>query len=138
MQKTYPSMRNFYCREKGEFVLEEDKEQGSYRWAAVEQRRVGAGCVNPDTIAVDLIREIGPHGSGYLTADHTLQWLRSDEYLIPRIAVRGPRATWEAAGAPDSYALARQQVAAFRSVPGAPLDGQRTKALHEFVSRFQM
>ena len=30
IQKQYPSMRNFYCRDKGDFVLEEDKGQGHY------------------------------------------------------------------------------------------------------------
>ena len=33
----------------GEFVLEEDKEQGKYRWATVEPRRVCSGYVNPET-----------------------------------------------------------------------------------------
>src|SRR5690606_37528747 len=28
LQKEYPTMRNFYCREKGDFILEEDKESG--------------------------------------------------------------------------------------------------------------
>ena len=36
IQKHYPGMRNFYNRERGEFVLEEDKDQGTYRWATVE------------------------------------------------------------------------------------------------------
>jgi len=26
IQKTYPTMRNFYCRDRGDFVLEEDKD----------------------------------------------------------------------------------------------------------------
>ncbi len=49
IQKRYPAMRNFYGRERGEFVLEEDKDQGSYRWATVEPRRVCSGHVNPET-----------------------------------------------------------------------------------------
>jgi hypothetical protein len=47
VQKHYPTMRNFYSRERGEFVLEEDKDQGGYRWATVETRRVCSGQVNP-------------------------------------------------------------------------------------------
>lgn len=47
VQKSYPSMRNFYTRENGDFVLEEDKESGSYRWVTIESRRVGSGYVNP-------------------------------------------------------------------------------------------
>ena len=50
LQKTHPRMRNFYSRERGEYVLEEEKEQGSYRWATVELRRVCSGQVNPATI----------------------------------------------------------------------------------------
>jgi len=50
VQKTYPTMRNFYCRERGDFVLEEDKDQGSYRWCTIEPRRVCSGHVNPATI----------------------------------------------------------------------------------------
>ncbi len=43
-------MRNFYTRESGDFVLEEDKEQGHYRWISIESRRVCSGYVNPPTI----------------------------------------------------------------------------------------
>lgn len=49
VQKTYPTMRNFYCRERGDFVLEEDKDRGDYRWATIESRRVCSGQVNPPT-----------------------------------------------------------------------------------------
>jgi hypothetical protein len=51
LQKKYPTMRNFYCRERGEFVLEEDKDQGQYRWTTVETRRVLSGQVNPDSVS---------------------------------------------------------------------------------------
>lgn len=47
VQKQYPSMKNFYARERGEFVLEEEKEPGFYRWTSVEQRRICSGYVNP-------------------------------------------------------------------------------------------
>jgi len=50
VQRRYPSMRKFYCREKRDYVLEEDKEQGRYRWAAVESRRLCSGQVNPATL----------------------------------------------------------------------------------------
>lgn len=50
IRKQYPTMRNFYNRERGEFVLEEDKDRGHYRWAAVEGRRVCSGQVNPASV----------------------------------------------------------------------------------------
>jgi hypothetical protein len=49
LKKKYPVMRNFYGRERGEYVLEEDKHSGNYRWATVEQKRVSSGYVNPPT-----------------------------------------------------------------------------------------
>jgi hypothetical protein len=50
VKKSFPAMRNFYSRERGEFVLEEDKEKGDYRWASIEQRRVSSGFVNPPAV----------------------------------------------------------------------------------------
>jgi hypothetical protein len=50
IQKQYPSMRNFYTRENGDFVLEEDKDQGHQRWVSLEPRRICSGHVNPDKI----------------------------------------------------------------------------------------
>jgi hypothetical protein len=50
IQKQYPTMRNFYAREKGEFVLEEDKEGGQFRWTSVENRRLASGFLNPESV----------------------------------------------------------------------------------------
>lgn len=50
VQRRYPTMKNFYTRERNEFVLEEDKEPGNYRWASVEPRRVSSGFVNPEDL----------------------------------------------------------------------------------------
>lgn len=50
VQKSYPSMRNFYTRETGDFVLEEDKDQARYRWMALEPRRICSGHVNPPSV----------------------------------------------------------------------------------------
>jgi hypothetical protein len=65
LQKKYPTMRKFYCRDKRDFVLEEDKERGNYRWASVESRRVCSGHVNPPSLesALDqhrLVLELAP------------------------------------------------------------------------------
>ena len=47
LQKDFPKMQSFYSRDKGEYVLEEKKEAGAYRWATVDSKRVSAGFVNP-------------------------------------------------------------------------------------------
>ena len=54
IQKQYPLMRNFYTREKSDFVLEEDKDKGAYRWVSIEPRRVCSGHVNPATVEAAL------------------------------------------------------------------------------------
>ena len=74
IQKKYPTMRNFYCRERGDFVLEEDKDRGQYRWATIEQRRVCSGHVNPPTIdeALEqhrLVLELAPYMLSVSTLD---------------------------------------------------------------------
>ena len=66
VQRKYPTMRNFYSREKGDFVLEEDKDQGHYRWTTIEQRRVCSGQVNPESLESVLeqhrwVLELAPH-----------------------------------------------------------------------------
>src|ERR1044071_9387950 len=50
VKKNYPGMKNFYSRERGEFVLEEDKDKGDYRWVSIEARRVSSGYVNPSSV----------------------------------------------------------------------------------------
>lgn len=50
IQKQYPAMSNFSCRGRGEFVLEEDKSLGRYRWSTVEQQRICSGHVNPESL----------------------------------------------------------------------------------------
>ncbi len=66
LQKQYPTMRHFYGREKGDFILEEDKDQGHYRWSTIEARRLCSGHVNPRNIddAIEqhrLVLELAPY-----------------------------------------------------------------------------
>ena len=60
IQKKFPTMKNFYNRDRGEYVLEEDKDGGKYRWTTVESKRISAGYVNPPSVqeAVDQHRFI--------------------------------------------------------------------------------
>lgn len=66
IQKRFPQMRNFYARDKGDFVLEEDKDRGQYRWCTIEPRRICSGQVNPESFDTALeqhehILEIAPY-----------------------------------------------------------------------------
>jgi hypothetical protein len=50
LRKAFPDLRNFFTRESGDLVLEGDKEQETYRWAAIEPRRLCSGMVNPPNL----------------------------------------------------------------------------------------
>lgn len=66
MKKGFPELRNFYTRENGDLVLEGDKEQSTYRWLAIEPRRLCSGQFNPETLEDayrqhDLVLDLAPH-----------------------------------------------------------------------------
>lgn len=46
-QKQFPDMGDFYQRESGEYVLEGDRNAGSYRWLEIGSRRMSSGTFNP-------------------------------------------------------------------------------------------
>ncbi len=50
IQKTFPAMTEFERRESGEFVLEEDREEGSMRSVTLEPRRLASAHMNPDSL----------------------------------------------------------------------------------------
>ena len=50
VQRAFPKMTEFEKRSDGEYMLEEDRDAGSYRWCSLDGRRLCAGFVNPPTI----------------------------------------------------------------------------------------
>ena len=99
-------------------------------------RRIAGGLlVNQDTLACDLIKEQGPQGN-YLTAEHTLLWLRGQEYLWPRVSVRGPLAAWQAQGGQDTTALARDKARELGEPDASPLGSRRARILADIIARF--
>src|SRR5581483_4165586 len=50
LRKTFPQLTDLDCRDNGEYVLEEDRESGSYRWVALETQRFCSGFANPPTL----------------------------------------------------------------------------------------
>src|SRR5262249_21158962 len=50
VQKAFPKMTDFEKRNEDEYLLEEDREAGSYRWASLDRRRLCAGFVNPPSV----------------------------------------------------------------------------------------
>jgi hypothetical protein len=50
IRKSLPTMTEFERRESGEFVLEEDQEEGSLRSVSLEARRLASAHMNPDDL----------------------------------------------------------------------------------------
>lgn len=92
--------------------------------------------VTPETIAKELIQKIGPQGDTYMTTDHTLAWLRSDEYLTPRVSVRGSFSSWQMAGAKDTYQLAKEKVKEYTQRNPSPLPSDRQDRINDILSAF--
>lgn len=65
--------------------------------------------VDDETLAVDLISELGP-GGDYLLADHTLRWYKKEPYLPSKVIVRQSNSSWEADGSKSSFTLAQEKV----------------------------
>src|SRR6516165_10806408 len=66
LQKPFPTMSDFECRGGNEYVLEEDREQGSYRWIGLEVKRFASGFVNPPSVEAadtqhERVLEIAPY-----------------------------------------------------------------------------
>ncbi len=100
-------------------------------------RRIAQGLkVTPQTIAADVIKAIGPHGESYLTNEHTMEWLHSDEYVKTGLSVVGPRATWEANGSKDTYLLARDKVAQYAAQEAKPIAADVSTKLAEIIESF--
>jgi trimethylamine--corrinoid protein Co-methyltransferase len=103
--------------------------------SAMSKRIVEGIQVDGDTMALDLIKETGPGPAGekYLTADHTMRWLRSEEYIEPGISVRGSRAAWERSGSRDTYQLAQERVKEYRQQALPFIDAERKAKLDEIA-----
>jgi trimethylamine--corrinoid protein Co-methyltransferase len=100
--------------------------------------RIAAGVnVTKETIAADLIKKIGPQGDTYLTTDHTLEWLRTDEYVKPRLSVSGPHAVWQQKGGKDTYQIAKEKVKEYEKLEPKPFEADRKAALDEIVKQFE-
>src|SRR3954465_8770095 len=69
VQKGFPGMSRFRKNDNGELNLEEDRSQQSYRWVAVESKRLSSGHVNPPSVEEaiklhKLLLELAPHQLG--------------------------------------------------------------------------
>lgn len=74
MRKLYPKMTDFEKREANEYVLEEDRDSGSYRWVSIDGRKLCTGFVNPPSMEEldswnEKVLEIAPFHLGVHSLD---------------------------------------------------------------------
>jgi trimethylamine---corrinoid protein Co-methyltransferase len=65
--------------------------------------------VTDETLALDLIHEVGPLPGQYLGKRHTNDWWQKEQYL-PKLAERRTRAEWEKDGSKDIVVRAKARV----------------------------
>jgi trimethylamine--corrinoid protein Co-methyltransferase len=71
--------------------------------------------VNEDTLAFDVIKEVGP-GGHFVSARHTRRHMRSEQYT-PQLSDRDDRSKWEAAGAKEAKMRASEKAQAILAEP---------------------
>jgi len=104
--------------------------------SAISRRIVAGVRVDEETIAKDLIIKTGPQNPSYLTTDHTLKWLYSDEYVAPRLSVREQYGSWAAKGEKDVYQLARDKVDGYAGVKSNKPSSTQMARLAEILASF--
>lgn len=90
--------------------------------------------VNPDTLAFDVVREVGP-GGHFLDKDHTFDHFRT-EFYQPQLSNRDDYVSWQENGSPQSLTAANKkykEILATYEVPELPSDVE--KDLLKFIEK---
>ncbi len=89
--------------------------------------------VDEDTLAVDLIRQVGPIPGFYLDKAHTRKWW-PHEQLVPKLADRQSHGQWEKSGAKSMLDRAEERVEAILAEhEPIPLPADQDQALDEIL-----
>lgn len=90
--------------------------------------------VDKETLAIDLIREVGPQGS-FLGKKHTLNLIPVETY-IPKLFDKRPLGSWVAAGAKSVREMARERIDhILKEHQPTPLNEQTKQSLAEVLKR---
>lgn len=100
------------------------------------QKAVGGIRVTPDTLARELILEVGP-GGDYLTTRHTRQWFKKEQYLVGPVVDHRHRADWEQQGSTTAFERARNYLeTVIAKHLGHPLEEEKVARLVELLKEF--
>jgi trimethylamine--corrinoid protein Co-methyltransferase len=102
-------------------------------------RFMGGVNVSDETLAIDLIKEVGPIPGFYLEQPHTRKWWRREQF-IPKVADREAYQEWLRKGKKDTIALARARVddiiAQYEPKPLAPEQNREMDKILEEARRY--
>jgi trimethylamine--corrinoid protein Co-methyltransferase len=102
-------------------------------------RFMGGVNVSDETLAIDLIKEVGPIPGFYLEQQHTRKWWRQEQF-IPKVADREPYQEWLRKDKKDTIALARARVediiARYEPKPLTPEQDREIDRILEEARRF--
>jgi trimethylamine--corrinoid protein Co-methyltransferase len=92
--------------------------------------------VNPDTLALDVIKEVGP-GGHFLDKDHTFDHFRT-EFYQPQLSNRDDFVSWQACGSPQSMQTANKKYKDILETYEAPeLPADVDKDLQQFIAKLK-
>ncbi len=93
--------------------------------------------VNPETIALDVIKKVCPYGN-FLMEDHTLKYMRSGEHWYPDISNRLTYDQWQEQGALTVVEQAHEAaVRILQSHHAQPLDAAVQRELSQLIEAFE-
>jgi trimethylamine--corrinoid protein Co-methyltransferase len=89
--------------------------------------------VSDETLAVDLINEVGPIPGHYLSTAHTREWWRKEQY-VPKVADGENYAVWVRSGKKDAMALAKEKMSEILAThKPKPLSAQEEQGIEDIL-----
>jgi len=89
--------------------------------------------VTDETLAIDLIEQVGPIPGQYLNTEHTRKWWQKEQF-IPKAADRAPYPEWLKKGKKDAIALAKERMTEILAKhEPRPLTPEQDKAIDEIL-----
>lgn len=89
--------------------------------------------VSPETLARDLILEVGP-GGDFLSTKHTRRWFKKEQYLVGPVVDHKHRADWERQGRTDAFERARDfYESKIKQHSGNPVDEAKKEQLMDIL-----
>ncbi|MGD8880622.1 MAG: trimethylamine methyltransferase family protein [Desulfobacterales bacterium] len=122
-------LESFNCMSYEKFIIDDEM--------CGMVKRIKRGIeVNPDTLALDVIKAVGP-GGHFLDKDHTFDHFRT-EFYQPRLSNRDDFVTWQTSGSPQSMETANRKYKEILETYEAPeLPADVDRALQKFIEKIE-